>query len=168
MRNWNSPTVYSWQQNTKKCKQPTLVWASHSCPGVVGEVRPPPPSHLLPLTEQQQLDLPGCLLPVVPQIPVDHLAALHRRLVLRAQRAPHPRLCPSTPRWYLKKKNNKNIYNSIKMKWLNAASAFTPRAHTHTHTHTHTHALFFFKWQAIDLFGERGGEKGGKRFFCFV
>lgn len=49
------------------------------------------------LTQQQQLDLPGRLLPVVPQVPVDHLAALHRRLVLRAQRAPHLRPLPSAP-----------------------------------------------------------------------
>lgn len=41
------------------------------------------------LTQQQQLDLPGRLLSVVPQVPVDHLASLHRRLVLRAQRASH-------------------------------------------------------------------------------
>lgn len=54
----------------------------------------PPRSRRSLLTEQQQLDLPGRLLAVVPQIPVDHLAALHRRLVLRAQRASHPRPRP--------------------------------------------------------------------------
>lgn len=41
------------------------------------------------LTEQEQLHLPGRLLAVLPQVPVDHLAPLHRRLVLGAQRAAH-------------------------------------------------------------------------------
>lgn len=40
-------------------------------------------------TEQQQLDLPGRLLAVLPQVPVDHLAPLHGRLVLGAECTSH-------------------------------------------------------------------------------
>lgn len=48
------------------------------------------PPHLTgALTQEQQLDLPGRLLAILPQVPVDHLAPLHRRLVLGAQCAAH-------------------------------------------------------------------------------
>lgn len=40
-------------------------------------------------TEQQQLHLPGGLLSVFAQVPVNHLTPLHRRLVLGADRAAH-------------------------------------------------------------------------------
>lgn len=50
---------------------------------------PDPASIHLSLTQQQKLDLPGSLFTVVPQIPVDHLAALLRCFVVRAQSTPH-------------------------------------------------------------------------------
>lgn len=50
------------------------------------------PSIHVSLTEQQQLDLPGSLFSVVPKVPVDHLAALLRRLVVRAQSTSHLRM----------------------------------------------------------------------------
>lgn len=42
------------------------------------------------LTQQQQLHLPRRLLSVFPQVPVDHLGALGRRLVFGAHGAAHP------------------------------------------------------------------------------
>lgn len=87
------------------------------------------------LTQQQQLDLPGRLLPVVPQVPVDHLAPLHRRLVLGAQRASH---LPSDPHGVEKgSKHRINPHETVE-------AAFTPpRAHAHTHGNTrHAHTPF--------------------------
>lgn len=58
---------------------------------MLGDLRgsPPPARPGATLTEQEQLHLPGRLLAVLPQVPIDHLAPLHRRLVLGAQRAAH-------------------------------------------------------------------------------
>lgn len=41
------------------------------------------------LTQEEQLDFPGCFLAILSQVPVDHLTSLHRSLVLCAQGAAH-------------------------------------------------------------------------------
>lgn len=62
--------------------------------------RPPAPGPVptAPLTQQQQLDLPRRLLAVLPEVAVDHLAALHGRLVLGAQCAAHGGRASPRPR----------------------------------------------------------------------
>lgn len=60
--------------------------------------RPRAPSPTAPLTQQQQLDLPRRLLAVLPEVAVDHLAALHGRLVLGAQCAAHGGRASPRPR----------------------------------------------------------------------
>lgn len=62
--------------------------------------RPPAPGPVptAPLTQQQQLDLPRRLLAVLPEVAVDHLAALHGRLVFGAQCAAHGGRASPRPR----------------------------------------------------------------------
>lgn len=62
--------------------------------------RPPAPGPVptAPLTQQQQLDLPRRFLAVLPEVAVDHLAALHGRLVLGAQCAAHGGRASPRPR----------------------------------------------------------------------
>lgn len=58
-------------------------------PSSANRATPDPACIHLSLTQQEQLDLPGSLFTVVPQVPVDHLAALLRRFVVCAQSTPH-------------------------------------------------------------------------------
>lgn len=58
----------------------------------------PGPVPTAALTQQQQLDLPRRLLAVLPEVAVDHLAALHGRLVLSAQCAAHGGRASPRPR----------------------------------------------------------------------
>lgn len=58
----------------------------------------PGPVPMAPLTQQQQLDLARRLLAILPEVAVDHLAALHGRLVLGAQCAAHGGRASPRPR----------------------------------------------------------------------
>ena len=170
MRNWNSPTVYSWQQIQNNSNNRHQYEHSHCCPSVVGEVRPPSNPPRLPSSPPYRA---AAAWP--PWLPSPRRPADSCRSFCCAPPPPCPPCSACTPSSTVsfntpvvfkktKKKTKAKIYNSIKM---NAASAFTPHTHTPTHTQPHTRPFFFFLNDRRSICSERGGKKGEAFFVLF-